>query len=124
VLRIKITSTRPQIVFSVKSGHLKNEYVRELPGILDREKAQIGVLITLESPTQPMRKEAASAGFYSSPWGTSHPKLQILTVQELLGGRQEDMPPSQDFRTFKKAPKAKRGSETREQTLTFGDDDD
>jgi len=111
-----------QVVLSVKSGHLKNEYVRELPGILDREKAQIGVLITLEPPTQPMRKEAASAGFYQSPWGTSHPKVQILTVEELLDGRRVDMPPSRDLRTFKKAPKAKKGPDTKEQTLSFGDD--
>ena len=113
-----------QTIFSVKSGHLKNEYVRELPGILDREKAQIGVLITLESPTQPMRKEAASAGFYQSPWGTSHPKVQILTIEELLDGKQVDMPPSQDHRTFKKAPKAKKGPNTEEQSLAFGDDDE
>jgi len=59
-----------QVIFSVKSGHLKNEYVRELPGILEREKAHIGVLITLEPPTQPMKTESASAGFYQSPWGT------------------------------------------------------
>jgi hypothetical protein len=113
-----------QVIFSVKSGHLKNEYVRELPGILDREKAHIGILITLEPPTQPMRTEAASAGFYQSPWGTSHPKVQILTVEELLDGRQVDMPPSRDLRTFKKAPKAKKISDTAEQSLAFGDDED
>jgi DNA modification methylase len=97
-----------QVIFSVKSGHLKNEYVRELPGILDREKANIGVLVTLESPTQPMRTEAACGGFYESPWGTRHPKIQILTIEELLNGKQVNLPPSRDNRTFKKAPKAKR----------------
>jgi site-specific DNA-methyltransferase (adenine-specific) len=113
-----------QIVFSVKSGHLKSEYVRELPGILDREKAQIGVLVTLEPPTQPMKTEAASAGFYQSPWGTKHPKVQILTVREILAGKPVDLPPTQDIRTFKKAPKAKKGSDTKEQTLAFGEDDE
>ena len=113
-----------QVIFSVKSGHLKNEYVRELPGILDREKAHIGVLVTLEAPTQPMKTEAASAGFYQSPWGTKHPKVQILTVREILTGKQVDMPPTQDVRTFKKAPKAKRGSDTRALTLPLGDDDE
>ena len=32
--------------------------------ILERERAQIGVYITLEEPTKPMKEEAASAGFY------------------------------------------------------------
>ena len=116
------TGMTKQIIFSVKSGHLKNEYVREMPGILTREKANLGVLITLENPTQPMKKEAASHGFYESPWGSRHPKVQILTVEELLMGKQPDMPSSGDLRTFKKAPKAKKVSDTREQTLAFGDD--
>jgi site-specific DNA-methyltransferase (adenine-specific) len=97
-----------QIVLSVKSGKLHLAHVRDLRGVLDREKAAIGVLITLQEPTRNMRAEAASAGFYDSPWGTQHPRLQILTVQELLSGKKIDMPPSRDVRTFKKAPKAKR----------------
>ena len=41
--------------------------MRDLRGVLDREQAEIGVLITLEEPSKPILKEAASAGFYSSP---------------------------------------------------------
>jgi adenine-specific DNA-methyltransferase len=53
-----------------------------------------------------MRTEAASAGFYKSPWGT-HPKMQIVTVGELLDGKRIDMPPiRQTSTTFKRAPKA------------------
>jgi len=63
---------------SSRSGqHLKHEYVRELPRILYREKPQIGVLITLETPTQPMGTEAASAGSYQSPWGRSIPRSRF-----------------------------------------------
>ena len=113
-----------QVIFSVKSGHLKNEYVRELPGILEREKAQIGVLVTLELPTQPMKTEAASGGFYQSPWGTKHPKVQILTVGDILAGKRVDLPPTPDHRTFKKAPKVKKRPNTKENGLAFGDDDD
>ena len=58
-----------------------------------------------------MRKEAASAGFYECvAWNTKHPKIQILTVGELLEGKTIDAPPSRDFRTFKNAPKVKRKS--------------
>ena len=56
--------------------------------------------------------EAAGAGFYESPWGTRHPRLQILTMADLLdvaifSGKGIDMPSSRDLRTFKKAPKAR-----------------
>jgi hypothetical protein len=53
-----------------------------------------------------MRKEAASAGFYESPWG-KHPKIQLLTVAELLEGKTVDMPRTEGTnRTFKRAKKA------------------
>ena len=56
-----------------------------------------------------MRSEAAGAGFYHSPvWDKNYPRLQILTVAELLDGKEIDMPPiRQVSATFKKAPKAK-----------------
>jgi len=73
---------------------------------VEREGAEIGVLITMVNPTKPMREEAASAGFYQSPWGT-HARLQILTIPELLDGKRIDAPPmGQVGQTFKKAPKA------------------
>lgn len=99
-----------QVILSVKSGHLKATDVRDLRGVLDREKAEIGVLIALEEPSGPMRTEAASVGFYDSPgWGRKHPRLQILTIAELLAGKSIDMPPiRQTSTTFKKAPRAKK----------------
>ena len=97
-----------QIIFSVKAGAVNVSHVRDLCGVIDREKAQIGVLITMEEPTKPMQTEAASAGFYDSPWGKKHPRLQILTIEELLNGKQIDCPPLQQTNiTFKKASKAK-----------------
>lgn len=94
-----------QIIFSVKAGTLTPAYIRDLRGVVEREKAQIGVLLTMDQPTAPMRKEAASADFYDSPWGTKHPRLQILTVAELLDGKAVDRPASRGEVTFKKAPK-------------------
>jgi hypothetical protein len=56
-----------------------------------------------------MRKEAASAGFYKSPWGNKHLRLQLLTIEDLLNGRGIDYPPHEQVNvTIKKAPKAKR----------------
>lgn len=101
-----------QIVLSVKAGKLHATYVRDLRGVLDREKAAIGVLISFDRPTKQMVTEAASAGFYTSPWG-KHPRLQLLTVEELLAGKRIDYPvPAMSNVTLKKAPKDKgKGAE-------------
>ena len=97
-----------QIIFSVKSGHVSVSHVRDLRGVVEREKGQIGVLICMEEPTKPMRTEAATAGFYKSLWGTKHPVLQILTIEELLSGKTVDYPHSEGVNvTFNRAPKAK-----------------
>lgn len=80
-----------QIVFSVKAGHLVPNYVRDLRGVIQREEADIGVLISFEEPTSGMRTEAAEAGFYTSPWG-KHPRIQLRTVGELLAGKGIDYP--------------------------------
>lgn len=96
-----------QVIFSVKSGHVTVGALRDLCHVVERESAELGALITLQEPTQPMRAEAAGAGFYSSPWGTKHPRVQILTVAELLSGKGLNMPPvKQTNVTFQKAPKA------------------
>ena len=79
--------------------------MRELRGVVEREKAALRVLITMQEPTRPMRAEEAAAGLYSSPsWHKSYPRIQLLTVRELLTGKVIDYPPSNV--TFKQAPKA------------------
>ncbi|MDE0124653.1 MAG: DNA methyltransferase [Bryobacterales bacterium] len=94
-----------EIVLSVKAGRTGPDHVRELRGVVEREDAAIGALICMRHPTKAMRSEAASAGSYSSPWGR-HPRVQILTVQELLGGAHLDAPPTRQVdRTFRKAPR-------------------
>jgi hypothetical protein len=97
------------IILSVKGGHATVSQLRDLRGVIERDEAAIGVFITLEPPTAPMRKEAADAGFFQSALltKTKHPRLQILTIEELLAGKKIDMPAAQDIRSFKQAPKAK-----------------
>jgi hypothetical protein len=76
--------------------------------VVDREKAEIGVLITFEEPTRKMREEAASADLYESHWG-KHPRIQLLTVGELLEGKRIDYPQTGGVnRTYKKAPKERK----------------
>ena len=113
--------TTRQIILSVKAGKLHAPYVRDLCGVVEREKAAIGVLLTLDESTKAMRTEAASAGFYKSPWG-QHPRLQIVTVGELLAGKRLDIPPvRQTSVTYKRAPKAL--SKAAEQPGIFGEDE-
>jgi len=74
-----------RMLVQVKGGGVGSKDIRDFVGTLSREKAEIGVFITLQSPTQPMRSEAASAGMYTSPWDKkAYPKVQILTVEDLL----------------------------------------
>ena len=59
-----------------------------------------------EQETQPMRREVATAGFHATPWG-SFPRLQLLTVAELLDGRRIEYPAiTGGNQTYKAAPKA------------------
>jgi DNA modification methylase len=80
-----------QIVLSVKAGHLVPNFVRDLRGVIEREKAEMGVLLSFETPSAGMRSEAAEAGFYESPWGR-HPRIQLRTIGELLDGKGIDYP--------------------------------
>jgi len=99
-----------QIILSVKAGKTSSPHVRDLRGVVQREGAAIGVLITMQEPTSHMRQEAAEAGFYDSPWGGSYPRLQILTVGQLLAGEGIRYPNVEGMdRTFKKAPRKAQG---------------
>ena len=113
-----------QIIFSVKAGKVQASHTRDLRGVIDREKAVIGVLITMEKSTKPMRTEAASAGFYKSEfhsgYPTQHAKIQIVTVEELLEGKTLDLPQSRDLRTFKKAVRMKPKKTHRQTELLDG----
>jgi DNA modification methylase len=94
------------IIIQVKCGHINRGMIDALKGVIEREKAQIGVFITLQKPTKPMQKEAFSAGFYESPSGKHYPKIQILTIEDLIkGSKNIERPPKIAINdiTFKKA---------------------
>ena len=99
-----------QVILSVKGGqHVNVSHIRDLIGVLEREKAEIGVYLSLEEASKPMRAEAAQAGFYhSETWNRDYPRVQILTIAELLDGKQIDMPPIQQVnKTFRRARREK-----------------
>jgi site-specific DNA-methyltransferase (adenine-specific) len=86
--------------------------VRDLRGVIQREKAEIGALISMEPPTKPMLKEAAEAGFYQPPGVIDRfPRLQVLSIAELLAGKKIDYPRFSVDVTHKRAPKARKAAE-------------
>lgn len=96
-----------RLLVQVKSGNVNSAHIRDLRGTVERESAAMGVFITLEEPTRDMEKEATSAGFYYSPgWGEKYPRIQILTVSELLRGAKVRMPPTNI--SFKAAERVKQ----------------
>jgi len=108
-----------QVLISVKAGKVGVSQVRDLRGVIEREQAEIGLLISMREPTKAMRTEAASAGTYSSgsegvgSWG-KHPRIQLLTVDELLNGKRIDMPPLSGNLTFRRASQLERRRPTTE----------
>jgi site-specific DNA-methyltransferase (adenine-specific) len=105
-----------RVIVQVKSGKVKSGDVRDLSGTLEREKAAIGVLITLEPPTREMTTEALRAGKYHSPgWSTEHDRLQILTIESLLKGANVSMPPRHG--TFKQAQPTASGDRPEQRPL-------
>ena len=99
-----------KVVVQVKSGHVGVNTVRDLKGVIEREKAAVGALITLREPTGPMKTEAASAGFYQPEnFPEKYPRLQILTIAELLDGKQL-LFPRHRVETFKKAERKSKNA--------------
>jgi site-specific DNA-methyltransferase (adenine-specific) len=103
-------------VVQVKGGKVQSHYIRDLRGTMGREKADMAILVTLQEPTSAMVKEAAEAGVFTTPIGTKYPAIQILTVKELLDGKEARLPHSQD--TF---AKANRISQNQQAALDLGE---
>ena len=94
-----------RVLVQVKSGDVKSGDLRDLRGVVEREGAAVGVLICLEPTTSAMEREAVLAGVYTSAgWNRDYPRLQILTIEQLLEGRKVEMPGRQV--TFKQGERA------------------
>jgi len=90
-------------IVSVKGGeNLNVTMVRELDSVIKQKKSPLGILITLREPTGPMVKEAATAEFLDTPFG-KFPRLQIVTVADLLDGKLPKLPPQEKGGGYKQA---------------------
>jgi len=96
--------TTERAVVSVKGGGVSVPMIRDLKGVLDREKVPTGVFLTLEPPTRPMEKEAAATGFYTLGQ-RQYPRLQIITIGQALAGMKPAIPNIDAGAAFRRAPR-------------------
>ncbi|MFL1377777.1 DNA methyltransferase [Nocardiopsis protaetiae] len=95
VIRIPVNAKggSDKILVSVKGGNVNPAQVRDLAGTVGTQKAAMGIFVSMKKPTKGMIDAANSAGYYSYPInGQKYPKIQILTVEELLSGNKPNMP--------------------------------
>ena len=98
--------TPQKVVVQVKGGSTQVRDIRDLKGVVEREKAALGLFISLQEPTRPMRDEEASGGFFHSDlWQRDYPKIQLRTIADLLAGRGFDLPPRQP--SYQTAPRVR-----------------
>ena len=116
-----------RMLVQVKSGKAGVKDIRDFVGTLTREKAELGAFLTLQDPTKPMRTEAAAAGTYTSAWDNqAYPKVQVLTIQQLLRDPHRpnpaclQVPGGSAQHTLPEAPKH-RGNSAKQAKL-FGED--
>ena len=96
-----------QVIISVKGGATGVRDVRDLRGVVEREGAAIGVLVTATTRTREMEREARAAGLYRSPWdGSAYPRIQILTAGEIVRGDRIAMPSQRGLPQYQRAPRA------------------
>ena len=102
-----------KIVVQVKSGHVGVKDIRELRDVVSKQKAAMGIFLTLEEPTSEMVKEVDATDPYVSPlWRHEFPKIQVLTIEQLLQGERPKTPPTVSL--FQEAPQVKKADRTNE----------
>lgn len=109
-LRDEYSGEYKKIILQVKGGHVGVSQVRDLKGVLEREKVQIGVFLTLKRPTRQMQAEADEAGSFIDPQFPNQrfSRLQILTIEDIFTGKKINLPTWWSQETFKKAARRRK----------------
>lgn len=82
---LKSESGHGRIIFQIKSGNVGSKDIRDLYGTMAREKADLGIFITLKEPTSAMTSEAKQYGLYHHDlMSRDYPRVQIVTIREIL----------------------------------------
>ena len=103
-------------IVSVKAGdNVGVAMIRDLRGVMMRERAQVGVFMTLTEPSRPMITEAAGAGEYELPGFAPVPRIQIVTIEAAMALRDRAVRLPARLEGFKKA--AREADATRQKAL-------
>lgn len=82
-----------RVIVSVKGGATNPSHVRDLLGTVESQRAELGVLVTMNEPTARMTEAANHSGRWNHPAnGQPFPKVQIICVPEIIAGRRLDLP--------------------------------
>jgi DNA modification methylase len=86
------------MIFQVKSGIVHRDDIAKLRGDMEKDGAALATLITLTEPTDPMFRDARTAGLYHHElMDRDYDKIQIVTIQEILDGKRLDIPLVKDL---------------------------
>lgn len=111
-----------RIIISVKGGdHVGVEAVRDLRGVLEREKAELGVLVTLADHTRPMIVEAAAAGYVQTAHG-QFPRLQLVAIGDLFANIRPRLPVRAPFEELRATTPKRKAKDDRQLNFTFAID--
>jgi hypothetical protein len=104
-----------QIIFSVKSNKsLSPSVIRDLFGTIEREKAAMGILLTLY-PMPSLIKESKKYGTYENKmFGHIYQRIEVVTIQDILDGKTMKLPT-----TLEVLNKAEKKAKVKQQTLDF-----
>ncbi len=108
-----------RIIISVKGGeHVGVEAVRDLRGVIEREKAELGVLVTLTDHTRPMIAEAAAAGYVQTAHG-QFPRLQLVAIGDLFSDVRPRLPVRAPFEQLRAAMPRRKTKDDKQLNFTF-----
>ena len=103
-------------IVSVKAGdNVGVAMIRDLRGVIERERADIGIFLTLAEPSRPMVTEAAGAGLCDVAGFGAVPRIQIVTIEQAMARRDRAVRLPARIDSFRKAAREEDG--TRQQAL-------
>ena len=93
---LDLDDTPQRAVVQVKGGKVQVNLIRDFCHVVAREKAAIGFFLCMGDVTRPMLDEATKQGFWTDAGGRDFPKVQILSVADLLAHAVKARYPAQD----------------------------
>ncbi len=118
---LDLDDTPQRAVVQVKGGKVGVGHVRDFCHVVAREKAALGFFLCLADVSEPMRTEATKEGFWTDAGRRDFPRVQLLSVADLLAHTARARFPAQDKASllgYKAGPQTKPAG----QTGLFGDE--